>query len=103
MCEEGAYTEGELYVYERYLDSVRVENYYVESIKKSEQIGIEKGIEEGIEKGEKIGIEKGRKEEKENMVIKSFQNGASLDFISSISDLSETEVTSILQKYKLIK
>jgi predicted transposase/invertase (TIGR01784 family) len=99
ICEEGAYTDGELDVYEHYLDSVRVENYYVESIKKSEQRGMEKGIEKGREKGR----EEGLAEEKENTVVNSFQNGISSETISLITKLSVDEVIFILQKYKLIE
>jgi hypothetical protein len=53
---------------------------------------------EGIEIGKGIGREEGL----ENIVVKSFKNGTSLEFISSITDLSIEVITSILQKNKLM-
>ena len=59
LCEEGAFTEAEMYAYDKYWDSVRVERTIIRD-------GIEKGIEagrkEGKEEGRKEGIEEGRKE-----------------------------------------
>jgi predicted transposase/invertase (TIGR01784 family) len=59
-------------------------------------------MKKGIIIGEERGIIKGRQEEKEQTVVKSFKNGASIDLISSITDLSKEEIVSILQKHELI-
>jgi predicted transposase/invertase (TIGR01784 family) len=87
LCEKGAFTEEELLAYDEYWDIVRTENsmLYVERIE-----------------GRKEGKIEGIKEKEESVVIKSFKNGASLDFISSITDLSNDEITSILKKHELI-
>ncbi|MDR0385672.1 MAG: Rpn family recombination-promoting nuclease/putative transposase [Prevotellaceae bacterium] len=87
LCEEGAFSEAELYAYEKYWDIVRTENA---------------SLETSFEEGRREGKEEGRKEEKENTVIKIFETGASLDFIASITDLSEEKIIAILQKYELI-
>jgi hypothetical protein len=52
-------------------------------------------IKEGIVIGKKKGLAI-------QTVVKSFKNGASIDFISAITDLSKEEITSILQKQGLI-
>jgi predicted transposase/invertase (TIGR01784 family) len=90
LCEEGAYTDAELYAYDRYWDIIRVE----------------KSIHsDGIREGEKRGMERGRAEgmaeEKENTVVKSFENNLSVAVISSITGLSEEEIISILQSRKI--
>jgi predicted transposase/invertase (TIGR01784 family) len=107
MCEEGAYTEAELYAYERYWDAVRIEkSVRIDGEMEGEKRGMKKGLAEGHEKGLAEGMEKGREEglakEKENTVIRSFNAGASLEFIASATDLSETEILSILQKHELM-
>ncbi|MDR2287421.1 MAG: Rpn family recombination-promoting nuclease/putative transposase [Prevotellaceae bacterium] len=123
LCEEGAYNENEKLAYERYWDTIRKEKTALadsraegkaegieigraEGIETGRAEGIETGRAEGIETGRAEGIETGEKrgkaEEKENTVIKSFKNGVSLDIISSITDLSNDEINTILKKYKLI-
>jgi predicted transposase/invertase (TIGR01784 family) len=108
ICEEGTYTEAELYIYERYWDSVRIEkSVRIDGVKEGIEKGREEGLVEGIEKGKKIGREEGLSEGiekgREKIVLKSFQNGFSYENISLITELSVDEVISILQKHKLIK
>jgi predicted transposase/invertase (TIGR01784 family) len=127
LCEEGAFSETELIAYERNWDVIRRENAIRETnikegLEKGLEQGLEKGLEQGLEKGRKEGmaegIEKGRAEglsegiEKgreegiaesiEKTVVKSFKKGSSIDFISSITDLSNDEIISILQKHNLM-
>jgi hypothetical protein len=80
LCEEGAFSETELIAYERNWDVIRRENAIRET-----------NIKEGMEKGRAESIEK--------TVVKSFKKGSSIDFISSITDLSNDEIISILQKH----
>jgi predicted transposase/invertase (TIGR01784 family) len=131
ICEEGAYTEAELYAYERYWDAVSIEKSLLTGREKGKKEGREEGLAEGIEKGKKEGreeglsegIEKGKKEGREEglsegiekgrekglaegmekIVIKSFKNGFSFENISSITDLPVDEVISMLQRHKLIE
>ncbi|MDR0604316.1 MAG: Rpn family recombination-promoting nuclease/putative transposase [Bacteroidales bacterium] len=95
LCEEGAFTEAERHAYDKYWDVVRVERTIIRD-------GIQKGIDEGRKEGIDIGRKEGIEKEKENTVIKSYKNGASLEFISSITDLSIEKITSILQRNKLM-
>lgn len=54
--------------------------------------GKEQGVQEGLEKGMQLGIEKAQFE----IIVKSFENGASIDFISSITGLPESKIKEIL-------
>jgi predicted transposase/invertase (TIGR01784 family) len=103
LCEEGAFNEAEIRTYERYWDSIRKEkaalsDSHIEGIKKGKKEGKAEGIKEGIE----IGKTEGKAEEKENIVVNSFKNSLSIEFISSITQLSNNEVISILKKHELI-
>ena len=64
--------------------------------------GLEKGHEEGLKKGKEEGIKEGIKEGKletqKEMVIKMHENGATLDFISKTSGLTEQEILNIINK-----
>jgi flagellar biosynthesis/type III secretory pathway protein FliH len=99
LCEEGAFSQEELVAYEYYWDIIRTEKSVHDDAK---QEGMAKGIAKGREEGLAEGIEKGREEGKaeslEKIVVNSFKNGCSIDFISSIIDLSNDEIMSILQK-----
>jgi predicted transposase/invertase (TIGR01784 family) len=99
ICEEGAYSDAEKQAYEKYWDIIRTESA-VREVDKAE--GIEIGKAEGIEIGKTEGIEIGKTKAKENIVVKSFKNGASIDFISSITELSNNEVISILKQHELM-
>ncbi|MDR1583238.1 MAG: hypothetical protein LBS55_08285, partial [Prevotellaceae bacterium] len=123
MCEVGAFNEAEKQAYERHWDAIRREGAALaDSLEKGEKQGREKGraegktegieigraegIEigkvEGIEIGKVEGIEIGEKRGIEKTVINSFKNGLSLEIISSITQLSNDEVISILKKHGLM-
>ena len=55
------------------------------------QNGKEEGIQEGIQKG----IQKGKIE----VILTGFDYGANIAFLSTITHLSEAEVTEILEKH----
>jgi len=58
--EESAFTKGELELYERYWDQIRVERTLVEGAEiKGNKAGREEGIELGRKEGEEIGLMKG--------------------------------------------
>jgi predicted transposase/invertase (TIGR01784 family) len=99
LCEEGAFTEKERLVYEQYWDGIRKAK---SEITDAWNDGNAKGEKRGIEIGKTEGIEIGKVEEKENIVVKGFENGVSLDIISSMTGLSNDEVNAILKKHKLI-
>jgi predicted transposase/invertase (TIGR01784 family) len=79
LCEEGAFTDAELRAYDKYWEIISNWNAFRDD-----------SIEIGVNR------------ERESVVIKSFKNGSSLDFISSITDLSNDEIASILKKHELI-
>jgi predicted transposase/invertase (TIGR01784 family) len=95
ICEIGAFTDAELYVYEHYWDVVRTE-------KSVRSASIREGKEQGLKEGREEGLAEGRVKEKEAIVVKSFENNLSIEIISSITNLSKDEITSILQKHELI-
>jgi predicted transposase/invertase (TIGR01784 family) len=91
ICEEGAFTEVELAAYDRYWDVIRREKSIRSTDKKEgEEIGLKKGLEEGIEKT------------KENIVLNCFKNNATLEFISSITTLTQEEIIAMLKKNDLM-
>ena len=60
--------------------------------------GLEKGIEQGLEKGIEQGLEKGIEKNKREMVIKMYNQNASIDFISKVSELSVEEINKIIEE-----
>ena len=60
-----------------------------------EQIGIQKGEQIGIQKGEQFGIQK----KQVDVVLKSHDNGISIELISNITNLSEDKVIAILKEH----
>jgi predicted transposase/invertase (TIGR01784 family) len=104
LCEEGALTPAELYEYDKYWDIVRTEKSALkDATTKGEEKGHQKGLAEGHQKGLAEGIEKGIAKEKEEIIVNSFKNNLSIEIISSITRLSQSDIISILQKYKLIQ
>jgi predicted transposase/invertase (TIGR01784 family) len=87
MCREGVFTTAELAAYDRHWDIIRRER----SI-----------IKDGFKKGESKGEAKGERRAKEDVVVKSFKNDFSIEIISSITDLSKSEIISILKKRGLM-
>lgn len=57
---------------------------------------LEEGIEQGLEKGRSEGIQQGRSEERTDMVLKMYSKGMTLMDISSLLDISESELKSII-------
>jgi len=80
ILKESAFNRSELDNYEKYWDSVRVEQALLDGF-------LEKGRMEG-----KIEV-------KEQTVLIGYQNGLSLELIAKISQLSIEEVNLILQKF----
>jgi predicted transposase/invertase (TIGR01784 family) len=95
LCEEGAYNDKEKLAYERYWDTIRKERSALADSRAE-------GIFEGIEIGKVEGIEIGKAKEKEQTVINSFGKNLSIEIISSITQLSNDEIISILKKHELI-
>jgi predicted transposase/invertase (TIGR01784 family) len=62
--------------------------------------GIEEGIKKGIEKGIKEGIEKGIKEGKREIAKKMLMEGADINFIVKMTELTESEVFELKDELK---
>jgi recombination-promoting nuclease RpnB len=61
-----------------------------------------KGMEKGMEKGREEGIEQGKREREIKIVINGFKEGLSIEFISKIAEIPETDVKNILKRHGLI-
>jgi predicted transposase/invertase (TIGR01784 family) len=66
-----------------------------------EAIGLEKGEAIGLEKGEAIGRAAERTVLQENIVISSYKEGVQKKIISTITGLSQEQITEILKRYGL--
>jgi predicted transposase/invertase (TIGR01784 family) len=86
ICEEGAFTQDELEIYDQYWDYVRTEKGITESAKAE-------GMAKGIAEGEAIGLEK--------VILNSKRNGFSLEQIQAITNLSREDIAEILTRHKL--
>ena len=80
QIEEAAFTDDELYIYDRFWDMVSTAKMQITSsrkdgMRKGLKEGMEKGMKEGMEKGMKEGIEKGMKEGMEKGMEKGIEKG----------------------------
>lgn len=57
--------------------------------------GLQEGIEIGIQKGVDIGRKEERKAMQHEIVLNSLKNGATVEFISKITGLSQEEVLNL--------
>jgi len=94
--QESAFTKGELELYERYWDIIRVERTRIEDadakgirkgIKIGEEMGLLKGEEIGMAKGEEIGLVKGLEQGTRITSLKTAINGFKRDMTDA--DISE--------------
>jgi predicted transposase/invertase (TIGR01784 family) len=90
LCEEGAFSEEELAIYDQYWDSVRTEKSVIVD---AEMKGEAKGRAEGLEKG--------RAEELEKIVLTAYQNKFSTEQIQTFSNLSKDDILEILKRNKV--
>ena len=75
-------------------------------LEEGKTIGLEEGKAIGLEEGKTIGLEEGEvigaKKEKEQFVIKSYKTGLSFETISSLTGLTQEQITKILKFHELI-
>ena len=86
ICEESAFTNNELMIYDQYWDYIRTEKTLLED-------ALDAGLQKGIERG----IEKGKAEETKPIVINSKNAGLSNEQIQSITGLSIDDIINILK------
>jgi flagellar biosynthesis/type III secretory pathway protein FliH len=97
--ERSAYTKGQLDAYYDWKIDIMTEiAFYDDAYEK----GVKKGIEDGMEKGMEKGIAQEKAKLNKRIVVNSFQEGLSLDIISTITNLSVEKVTGILKQEKLL-
>jgi predicted transposase/invertase (TIGR01784 family) len=88
LCEEAAFSDGELEVYDAIWDAVRVErSIRYGSLREGEAIG--------MKKGEAIGMKK-MKDKVENIVLNSHKAGLSIETIATITGLATEQIAEIL-------
>jgi flagellar biosynthesis/type III secretory pathway protein FliH len=96
LCEEGAYTEAELYAYDEYWDIIRTENGLIaEGEAKGEAKGRIEGRAEGEAKGRAEGIVEGETKSLISIVLNCRRNGFSMEQIQAITGLSGEKIQEI--------
>jgi predicted transposase/invertase (TIGR01784 family) len=90
LCEEGAFTPGELEAYDVYWDWVRTEKTIREGseakgLAEGEAIGLAKGIEKGIEK------------EKITIALKALEMGMSVEDVCKLTGLSGQQIQELIK------
>lgn len=108
QIEEAAFTDDELYIYDRFWDMVSTAKMQItssrkdgmrkglkEGMEKGMKEGIEKGMKEGMEKGMEKGIEKGIGEERIRTARKMKAEGLGTDMITKITGLTPNEIDAL--------
>lgn len=115
VLQESAFTQAELYSYDRYWDSISSERTLLKErtekadaegmarglargIEQGMQQGIEQGIQQGIEQGIQQGIEQGIQRGIEITVLNAHRAGLTVETIAQITKLSVAEVNEIIQR-----
>jgi predicted transposase/invertase (TIGR01784 family) len=86
ICEEGAFTDGELAAYDKYWDIIRTENALLDESRA-----------EGKAEGRAEGIAEGREESLAGVVLNCKRNGFPLSQIQAITGLGEEKILEILR------
>ncbi|MBQ6062192.1 MAG: hypothetical protein IJK87_01010, partial [Prevotella sp.] len=111
IVEESAFSDAELYAYDKFWDIIRVERtreydreqkykqMYVDDLEKATEKGwtegMEKGMAKGLEKGIEKGIEKGMGQANHNNARKMKALGATPEFITQVTGLSAEEIDTL--------
>ncbi|HNA75846.1 MAG TPA: Yae1 family protein, partial [Saprospiraceae bacterium] len=72
------------------------EQLYRKGVKEGKEQGVQEGLEKGMQQGMQQGIQLGIEKAQFEIIVKSFENGASIDFISNITGLPESKIKEIL-------
>ena len=97
QIEEAAFTDDELYIYDRFWDMVSTAKMQITSsrkdgMRKGLKEGMEKGMEKGMKEGMEKGIEKGIGEERIRTARKMKAEGLGTDMITKITGLTPNEI-----------
>jgi predicted transposase/invertase (TIGR01784 family) len=77
----------------------RIEQGYMDGLKKGMKKGMEEGMEKGIEKGMEKGIEKGIEKEKIETAKKALKNGIDIKTIVSITGLDDKIIEELAKEF----
>jgi predicted transposase/invertase (TIGR01784 family) len=110
MCEEGAFTEAELFAYDRYWDTIRVENTLIfggkiegreEGRIEGREEGLAEGLAKGLAKGRAEGLAEGEAKGEEKslitFVLNCRNNGFSMEQIQAVTGLDGDRISEILR------
>ena len=105
LCQEAAFSQAELAIYDAYWDAVRVERTIkYSSLREGEEIGLKKGEAIGLKKGEAIGLKKGKAEgkteEKIETALKMIADGMAMDIICKYTGLSKQQIEQLKKEHK---
>jgi predicted transposase/invertase (TIGR01784 family) len=99
LCEEGAFTEGEMEVYEQYWDTIRIEkSLKLAGLKDGIVIGKAEGLTEGLKKGKAEGLTEGLEKGKAGVVVASHAAGLPVATIATITGFTPDKVIAILKQ-----
>ncbi|MDR1116457.1 MAG: Rpn family recombination-promoting nuclease/putative transposase [Tannerella sp.] len=94
ICEEGAFTEAELYAYDRYWDSIRIQKSLILGGKLE---GRAEGKVEGLAEGLAKGREEGRAESLTGFVLNCRRNSLTIEQIQAITGLGRERILEIFR------
>ena len=94
LCEEAAFTDGELLAYDDYWDAVRIEKTKQRDMQDLKD-AVEK-LKDDVKKSRAEGEAKGRAEKAKQIVLNSHRNGIPVETIAIIADLTVEQVKEIL-------
>ena len=100
QIEEAAFTDDELYIYDRFWDMVSTAKMQITSsrkdgMRKGLKEGMEKGMEKGMKEGMEKGIEKGIGEERIRTARKMKAEGLGTDMITKITGLTPNDIDAL--------
>jgi predicted transposase/invertase (TIGR01784 family) len=99
LCEEAAFTAGELEWYEQYWDQIRTEKALADTARaEGEAKGLAEGLAKGKAEGEAKGLAKGLAEGLERTILTAYRNNFSIEQIRLFSGLDEDAVLEILKR-----
>ena len=98
--EKMGYSRGQLYTYNRLLDSILTERMFMDDawedgLERGIAEGMERGIERGIEKGIEQGIEQGIAETQKNIAINLLKEGMPVNKIHELTKLSINDINKL--------
>ena len=93
IVEESAYSDTEIYAYDKYWDAVRTEKtLFFGKWEEGKAEGLAEGLEKGLEKGRPEGLAEGKKMERFDIARKALQRGLAVADVAALTGLTEDEI-----------